>query len=125
MSDKALGRRLLALQKKADLVFALMDFLKKHPAIVSHCTLKQLGTCTGLNFREKCLIRPVWEGKPTLRLIRYIADFDDDGSAALLHEDVSGLSLDELAALLKNRANVDLSKPPNWDPEDDEELDAG
>ena len=56
MSDKALDRRLFALQKKADLVYALMDFLKKHPAIVSHCALKQLSTGTGLNFQEKCLI---------------------------------------------------------------------
>lgn len=42
MSDKALDRRLFTLQKKADLVYALMDFLKKYPAIVSYCTLKQL-----------------------------------------------------------------------------------
>ena len=122
MPDKALDRRLVALQKKADLVYALMDFLKKHPAIVSYCTLKQLSTGTGLNFQEKCLIRPVWDGKPTLRLIRYIAEFDDDGSPTLLHNDVSGLSFDELAALLKHKAKVDLSKPPDWDPDDDEEI---
>jgi hypothetical protein len=122
MSDKALDRRLFALQKKADLVYALMDFLKKHPAIVSHCALKQLSTGTGLNFQEKCLIRPVWDGRPTLRLIRYIAEFDDDGSPTLLHKDVSGLSFEELAALLKNKAKVDLSKPPDWDPEDGEEV---
>lgn len=100
MSDKALDRRLFALQKKADLVYALMHFLKQHPAIVSYCTLKQLSTGTGLNFQEKCLIRPVWNGKPTLKLIRYIAEFDDDGSPTLLHNDVSRLSFDELAALL-------------------------
>jgi hypothetical protein len=47
MSDEALDRRLFALQKKADLVYALMDFLKKYPAIVSYCTLKQLSTCRG------------------------------------------------------------------------------
>jgi hypothetical protein len=47
MSDKALDRRLFALQKKADLVYALMDFLKKYPAIVSYCTLKQLGPGRG------------------------------------------------------------------------------
>jgi hypothetical protein len=68
------------------------------------------------------LIRPVWDGKPTLRLIRYIAEFDDDGSPTLLHKDVSALSFDELAALLKDKAKVDLKKPPDWDPDDDEEV---
>ena len=120
MSDKALNRRLFALQKKIDLIHTLMDFLKKHPTIVPYCTLKQLSTGTGLNFQEKGLIRPVWEGKPILRLDRYIAEFDDDGSPTVLHKDVSDLSLDELAALLKDRAKIDLSKPPDWDPEDDE-----
>ena len=121
MSEKALNRRLFALQKKADLVHAMMDFSKKHPAIVPYCTLKELSTGTGLNFQEKCLIRPVWAGKPTLRLDRYIAEFDDDGSPTLLHEDVSNLSFDELAVLLKDKGKIDLSKHPDWDPEDDEE----
>jgi len=121
VSDKALNRRLFALQKKVDLIHALMDFLKKHPVIVSYCTLKQLSTGTGLNFQEKCLIRPVWDGKATLRLIRYIDEFDDDERPTLLHKDVSDLSFDELAALLKDRAKIDLSKPPDWDPEDDEQ----
>jgi hypothetical protein len=80
MSDKALKRRLFALQKKVDLIQVLMGFLKKHPIIVSYCTLKRLSTGTGLNFQEKCLIRPVWEGKPALRLDRYIAEFDDEPS---------------------------------------------
>lgn len=120
MSDKALNRRLFALQKKVDLIHALMEFLRRHPVIVSYCTLKQLRTGAGLNFQEKCLIRPVWDGKPTLRLIRYIAEFDDDGSPTLLHNDVTNLTLDELASLLKDRAQIDLTKPPDWDPDDDE-----
>ena len=120
MSDKALNRRLRALQKRADLVYAMMEFLKKHPAIVPYCTLKQLSTGTGLNFQEKCLIRPVWEGKPTLKLIRWIAEFDDDGSPTLLHEDVSDLSFDELTAVLRDKGKIDLNKPPDWDPEDEE-----
>jgi hypothetical protein len=121
MSDKALKRRLVALQKKVDLLQALMAFLQKHPGVVSYCTLKQLSTGTGLNFQEKCIIRPVWDGKATLKLIRYISEFDDDGSETLWHEDVSGLSFDELAALLKDKGQIDLRKPPDWDPEDDEE----
>ena len=64
---------------------------------------------------------PRWDGKATLKLIRYISEFDDDGSETLWHKDVSGLSFDELAALLKDKGQIDLSKPPDWDPEDDEE----
>lgn len=101
MSNKALARRLFALQKRADLIHALMDFLKKHPRIVPYRTLKQLRTGVALNFGEKCLVRPVWDGRPTLKLVRFMAEFDDDGSPILLHDDVSDLSLDELAALLR------------------------
>jgi hypothetical protein len=121
MPEKALKRRLFALQKRADLIHALIDFVRKHPAIVPYCALKNLSMGVGLQFQEKCMIRPVWVGKPTLRLDRYLSEFDDDdGSPMLLHADVSNLSFDELAALLKDKAKTDLSKPSDWD-EDDEE----
>ena len=83
-----------------------MIFLQKHPGIVSYCTLKQLSTGTGLNFQEKCLIHPVCDGMPTLTLIRHISEFDDDGNGTLWHEDVSGLSFDELVAQLKDKAQI-------------------
>lgn len=98
-----------------------MSFLKKHPAIVPYCTLKPMSTGTGLYFEEKGFIRPVWNNGPTLRLERYIEDWENDGDRRIVSDNISAISPDDLAHLLKEELKVDLSKKPGWEEGNDED----
>jgi hypothetical protein len=124
VSDKKLNRRLAALQRRVDLIQALMSFLEKHPAIVPYCTLKQIGNGPTLYFEEKGFIRPVWNNGPTLRLEKYFEDWPGDDNKSILYDDIYALSPVDLALLLKEKLRVDLSKSPGWEEGDDEEEDS-
>ena len=71
-----------------------------------------MGTTVGLYFEDKALIRPVGKQAITLRLERYIDDWEPfgDDEKRLVYSDVSALSPEELAKVLK-KVKIDLSKP--------------
>ncbi len=124
MSEKKLGRRLASLQKQADALQVLMEFVKRHPAIAPYCTLKRMSTGTGLYFKEKGFIRPVWTDGPTLRLERYLHDDEWElrhDERIVSEDDLSALSTERLVRLLKEKLGVDLSKPPGWEEGDDDD----
>ena len=118
--ETLLARKLRTLQTRISLLELLADFLRKNPAIVTRCQLKTLWNTTGLLF-EEALIRPVKPVKSTrilLRLERYSEDEIPGIEERTVCEDVSKLSPEGLAKVLK-KVGVDLSKPDD-DYEDDE-----
>ena len=112
MEDMKLARKLKALKQRVALIEAVASFLTKHPVIASRCVLQQMGTTVGLYFEDKAPIRPVGKQAVTLRLERYIDDWESfgDDEKRLVYSDVSALSPEELAKVLK-KVKIDLSKP--------------
>jgi hypothetical protein len=64
-------KKVAALERRAAMLDALIDFLKAHPEITSDAVLHSLAGKTGLNFPDYALIVPNWKGgKAVLRLVK-------------------------------------------------------
>lgn len=107
-----LTRKLKALKQRIALIEAVASFLKRHPALASRCVLQQMGTTVGLYFEDKARVRPVGKQQVTLRLERYVEDWEpfDDDKKRLVCADVSVLSPQELALAFR-KVGIDLTKP--------------
>jgi hypothetical protein len=134
MSEKRLANRLKAVQRRIDLLEHFKMFLARNPQIYSYARLKNLSSGVGLEFEEKGFIRPLWqEGRPTLVLERWLSDeqygeMEMEGEQIerfVSKEDVAAYSAEELAKALLEGINVDLSKPADYDPEDEEPNEGG
>ena len=120
MEDVKLTRKLRALRQRVALIESLAAFLVKHPAIASRCELKQMGTTVGLYFEDKAVIRPVGKTDVSLRLEKWIDDWEPftESEKPIVCGDVSALSPQELSSVLKE-VEIDLSKPADGDDDDD------
>jgi hypothetical protein len=122
MSEKRLNRRVAALQKKLDALQLFTLFVKNHPALHAYTDVGHYEGTSYLRFEERGYIKAVWhkeQERPVLRLERHITD-DMNPADRIVSEDVSKLSDDELAQILKEGIKVDLSKPPLWEEGDDD-----
>jgi len=121
--EAALARKLRSFQNRITLIEALMEFLKKHPAVASRTILWHLSNKPALCFPNKAFIRTVntkEKGKVALRLERYVEDWMDEAGEVekrVVCEDVSGLSRKKLEKVLK-KVKIDLSKTEAEDEED-------
>ncbi len=122
MSEKRFSRRVAALQKKLDALQLFVSFVKKHPILYPYTDVGHYEGTSYLKFEERGYIKALWhkeQERPVLRLERHITEDMKPGDR-VVSEDVSNLSDDELAHILKEGIKVDLSKPPLWEEGDDE-----
>jgi hypothetical protein len=98
-----LQRKLDSIQKRIDKMRLMSDFLKRNPQIAARSTVKYLsGAYVGLVVDDKALIRPQGLNSDALRLERWLEDGWDEVELEdrILSKDISGLSSDELDAML-------------------------
>ncbi len=122
MSEKRFNRRVTTLQKKLDALQLFVSFVKNHPTLYDYTDVGQYEGMSYLRFEERGYIKPLWhkeQERPVLRLERHITE-DMNPVDRVVSEDISKLSDDELAHILKEGIKVDLSKPPFWEEGDDE-----
>jgi hypothetical protein len=79
-----------------------------------------MGTTVGLYFEDKAVIRPVGKTDVSLRLEKWIDDWEPftESEKPIVCGDVSALSPQELSSVLKE-VEIDLSKPAGGDDDDD------
>ncbi|MGB7283661.1 MAG: hypothetical protein WBE13_15455 [Candidatus Acidiferrum sp.] len=97
-------------------------FVKNHPILYDYTDVGQYEGTSYLRFEERGYIKALWhreQERPVLRLERHITE-DMNPADKVVSDDVSKLSDDELAHILKDGIKVDLSKPPFWEEGDDE-----
>lgn len=122
MSQKRFDRRVAALQKRLEAFQLFITFVKRHPVLYEYTAVGHYEGTPYLKFEERGYIKAVWhkeQDRPVLRLERHITQ-ETNTADKVVSEDVSTLSSDELAEILKKGIRVDLSKPPFWEEGDDE-----
>jgi hypothetical protein len=122
MSEKRFKRRVATLQKKLDVLQLFVSFVKSHPLLYDYTDVGDYEGTSYLKFEERGYIKARWhreQERPVLRLERHITEEMNSGDR-VVSEDISNLSDDELALILKEGIKVDLSKPPFWEEGDDE-----
>jgi hypothetical protein len=127
-SNKALAQRLKTLERRIAMIEALADFLKRHPDLAARCKIKNLWYGPGLQFEEKAFIKAVApkssEVEVRLRLEKFLENGSDlSTDEGIICDDISQLGENELASVLL-QARIDLSKPPDYDGDDEVEDDA-
>jgi hypothetical protein len=104
-TELAVKRKVKALERKKELLDALITFLKKHPDIAAATDFHQLSNRVGLLFEDVALIRPIHvKDRVTLRLEKYSEDWEEigvdydpfDASNRTIHDDISDMSDREL-----------------------------
>lgn len=114
-----LQKKLISLQSRIERIQALAEFLKKHPFLASISDLKPTsGGLIGLVIDDKAFVRPQGINKPELRMERWLEDsfIEAELQDRIVSEDVSGLSTEQLQALLS-------TIPDPYDSDDSEEDD--
>jgi|ERR1700734_1265924 len=108
-----LKRKLDSIQKRIDKMQLMSDFLKRNPHIAARSTVKYLsGAYVGLVVDDKALIRPQGLNSDALRLERWMEDTwaEVELGDRILSRDISGLSSDELDAILMEIPSPDADE---------------
>ncbi len=99
-----------------------MEGSTTHPILYDYTDVGQYEGMSYLKFEERGYIKALWhqeQERPVLRLERHITE-DMNPADRVVSEDISKLSDEELAHILRERIKVDLTKPPFWEEGDDE-----
>jgi hypothetical protein len=126
MPNADLRRKLNGLNRRIAVLRAVANFLRRHPSLASWCVLVQMGTKVALNFDNRAIIRPVGRREITLRMERYIEDWDEwerereQPGKRSLHPDVSRLPRAELVRLF-SAVGIDLVRGRFTDEDEDDD----
>lgn len=128
--ETSLRKKIEALERHKAIADALIGFIKAHPDMTAEATLIELHGKVGLRFPDYAVVVPTWKGrKQQKRLVLRLLKSGDDWRFnmgpeeyfemdKLIMEDVTGVSSDELEAVL-NR----LYREANPDEDEGEDAD--
>ena len=99
MPTDILERKLAQLQRYADRLEALSVFLSENPTLAPLCAIKQVQGGVALFLDDKAIVRALGRDQIQLRLERDPEMQEHEGDR-VIHEDLRGLSQQQLAAQL-------------------------